>query len=333
MSQHPAAAAPPDIDDIRAAAKRIAPYAVRTPLLESPRLNDRLGFRLLVKPECLQRTGAFKLRGACNTIMGLDDAVGDVVAYSSGNHAQAVAYAARLRGIRAHIIMPDDAPKMKIEGTKSYGAQVIMYDRYAQSREEIGEALASEHGAELVRPYDDARVIAGQGTVGLEIAAQCAEIGATPEHVVCCCGGGGLIAGTSIALKADMPGAKIWAAEPEGFDDTVRSLKSGNIESVDGDARSICDAIVTPRPGDITFSVNRNTLSGGFAVSDDTVLRAMASAFAYLKLVCEPGGTVAFAAVLDGCLPKDTECAVAVITGGNVDAEMFTRALGLGPLV
>ena len=321
------------IDDIRAAATRIAPYTVLTPLVESPRLNDWLGFRLLVKAECLQHTGSFKLRGATNTVMSLPDSITDVVAYSSGNHAQAVARAASLRGMRAVIVMPQDAPVMKIEGTKAHGAEVVTYDRYHESREEIGDAIAAERGAELIPPFEDVRVMAGQGTVGLEIARQCAEMGAVPDHVICCCGGGGLIAGLSTAIRSELPTATIWAAEPADFDDTVRSLASGRIETVDPAARSICDAVVTPAPGDMTFAINRTTLAGGFGVSDDLVLRAMATAFKHLKLVIEPGGAVALAAALDGRLPADTGCAVAVASGGNVDAEMFTRALQAGPLV
>ena len=320
------------IADIRKAADRIAPLAIRTPLLESPRLNDWLGFRLLVKCENLQHTGSFKLRGATNAVMSLPDSVTDVVAYSSGNHAQAVARAASRRGMNATIVMPEDAPALKIEGTKAYGAEVVTYDRYNESREEIGGAIAAERNAELIRPFEDVRVIAGQGTIGLEIASQCAELGATPDHVISCCGGGGLIAGTSLAVTSQIPGAKVWAAEPEGFDDTIRSLESGEILSVDPANRSICDAVVTPSPGEITFSINRNTLSGGFAVSDDLVLKVMATAFKHLKIVVEPGGAVAMAAALDGRLPAGTNCAVAVASGGNVDPEMFARALAAGPL-
>ena len=320
------------IDDIRAAATRIAPYAVRTPLVESPLLNERLGFRLLVKAECLQHTGSFKLRGATNTVMSLPDSVTDVVAWSSGNHAQAVARAAALRGIRAAIVMPEDAPAMKIEGTKAYGAEVVTYDRYNESREEIGGAIAAERGAELIPPFEDARVIAGQGTIGLEITAQCRETGAVPDHVVSCCGGGGLIAGTSLAIRHELPEAQVWAAEPADFDDTVRSLASGRIERVDPAARSICDAVVTPAPGEMTFAINSTTLAGGFGVDDELVLRSMATAFRHLKLVIEPGGAVALAAALDGRLPAGAGCVVAVASGGNVDAEMFRRALDAGPV-
>ena len=320
------------IDDIKAAASRIAPHTIRTPLLESPRLNEWLGFRLLVKCENLQHTGSFKLRGATNAVMSLPDTIKDVVAYSSGNHAQAVARAASRRGMRAVIVMPEDAPALKIEGTRAYGAEVVTYDRYSESREEIGGAIAAERKAELIRPFEDLRVIAGQGTIGLEIAAQCAELGATPDHLISCCGGGGLIAGVSLAVTSQIPGAKIWAAEPEGFDDTIRSLQSGQIMSVDPSSRSICDAVVTPSPGEITFSINSTTLAGGFAVSDDLVLRVMATAFKHLKLVIEPGGAVALAAALDKRLPAETACAVAVASGGNVDPEMFERALAAGPL-
>ena len=331
MNQHSPTPAV-SLDDIRAAADRIAAHSIRTPLLESPRVNDWLGFRLLVKCENLQHTGSFKLRGATNAVMSLPDSVTDVVAYSSGNHAQAVARAASRRGMRAVIVMPEDAPALKIEGTRAYGAEIVTYDRYAESREEIGGTIAAERNAELIRPFEDVRVIAGQGTIGLEIAAQCAELGVAPQHVISCCGGGGLIAGVSLAVTSRMPATKVWAAEPEGFDDTIRSLESGQIVSVDPASRSICDAVVTPSPGEITFAINRTTLAGGFAVSDELVLQVMATAFKHLKLVIEPGGAVALAAALDGRLPSGTDCAVAVVSGGNVDPEMFARALAAGPL-
>jgi threonine dehydratase len=331
MNQHSTRPAV-DIEDIRAAAERIARHTIVTPLLESPRLNDWLGFRLLVKCENLQHTGSFKLRGATNAVMSLPDSVRTVVAYSSGNHAQAVARAASRRGMRAVIVMPADAPALKIEGTRSYGAEVVTYDRYSESRETIGNAIAKDRNAELIRPFEDVRVIAGQGTIGLEIAAQCAEAKAVPDHVISCCGGGGLIAGISTAVASEIPEAKIWAAEPEGFDDTIRSLESGQIQSVDPANRSICDAVVTPSPGEITFGINSRTLAGGFAVSDELVLQVMATAFKHLKLVIEPGGAVALAAALDNRLPGDTGCAVAVASGGNVDPQMFERALAAGPL-
>ena len=199
-----------DLDMIEAAAERIAPHIVTTPLLESPRLNDWLGFRLLVKPENLQHTGSFKLRGASNAIWSLDDDVDKIFAYSSGNHAQGVARAATSRGLQARILMPEDSPRVKIAGTIAFGGIVVTYDRYSESREEIGERMATETGTVLIRPYEDTRVIAGQGTVGLEIAAQCTALGVTPDYLVCCCGGGGLIAGISIALRAKMPATRIW---------------------------------------------------------------------------------------------------------------------------
>ena len=263
---------------------------------------------------------------------GVISAVTDVVAFSSGNHAQAVARAASLCGMKATIVMPEDAPKMKIEGTIAYGGHVVTYDRYTESREEIGASIAAETGATLIAPFEDPRVIAGQGTVGLEIAEQCAEISITPDHVIVCCGGGGLIAGTSLAITEMMPDTDVWAAEPEDFDDTIRSLASGNRETVPPSNRSICDAVVTPQPGAMTFAINRNTLAGGFAVSDALVLQTMATAFKHLKLVAEPGGSVALAAALDGRLPKNTTSAVAVVSGGNADAAMFEKALMAGAL-
>jgi len=322
-----------NISDIEAAADRIRPHIFRTPLLESPILNDLLGFRLLVKAENLQQTGSFKLRGASNAIWSLDDTVSDVIAYSSGNHAQGVARAAQKRGLGATIVMPADSPSVKLEGTKAYGAKVVTYDRQSESREDIGTRIAADTGAVLIRPFEDTRIIAGQGTMGIEIAEQCEELGATPDHFICCCGGGGLLAGTSIALKARFPSISVWAAEPEGYDDTIRSLACGERQSNDISVPSICDAIVTPTPGEMTFSINKQHVSGGFAISEDLALRTMSAAFKYLRLVSEPGGAVALAAALDKRLPKDTTCAVVVISGGNVDASMFNRALALDPVI
>ena len=322
-----------DVATIEAAAQRIAPHIITTPLLESPRLNDWLGFRLLIKPENLQHTGSFKLRGASNAIWSFDDNISRVFAYSSGNHAQGVAHAAKARGLEATILMPADAPRVKIAGTLAFGGTVVTYDRHAENREEIGERMAAESGAVLIRPYEDTRIIAGQGTVGLEVAAQCAAMDVTPDHLVCCCGGGGLIAGISTVLRKKMPTTKIWAAEPSGFDDTIRSLASGRREHVDTSHHSICDAIVTPQPGEMTFAINQKTLAGGFAIEDSLALQSMAVAFHHLKLVVEPGGAVALAAALDRRLPKDSKIVVAVISGGNVDADTFERALGTPALL
>ena len=319
-----------DLATIEAAADRIRPYIFRTPLLESPRLNDHLGKRLLIKAECLQHTGSFKLRGASNAIWGLDDSVRHVVAFSSGNHAQGVAQAAKTRGIKATIVMPEDTPATKIDGTRAFGAEVVTYDRYSEVRENIGAALAEKYNADLIKPYDDVRVITGQGTVGLEVARQASVMGFTPDAFICCCGGGGLIAGSSIALHAHFPEVKIWSAEPEFYDDTKRSLISGKIERANIDETSICDAIVTPQPGQLTFPINRQHLSGGAVITDEMALRTIATLFKHLKIVVEPGGAVAVAAALTGQIPAGADTVVAVASGGNIDTDMFGRALQMG---
>jgi threonine dehydratase len=331
LPQTPEGALQIDIATIEAAANRIRPHIFKTPLLESPRLNDFLGFRLLIKAEALQHTGSFKLRGATNAVWSLSDDVRHVVAFSSGNHAQGVARAVTTRGINATIIMPADTPATKIEGTKAYGAKVVTYDRYSESREDIGAALSQKLNADLIKPYDDVRVIAGQGTVGLEIARQAAAMGIVPDALLCCCGGGGLIAGTSIALHAHFPDTKIWCAEPEFYDDTKRSLESGERQRAQTEKTSICDAIVTPEPGVLTFPINRTHLSGGAVVSDEHVLKTVATLFKHLKIIVEPGGAVAVAAALTGQIPKDAQTIVAVASGGNIDADMFKRALDAKP--
>ncbi|MFZ9135604.1 MAG: threonine/serine dehydratase [Alphaproteobacteria bacterium] len=331
LPQTPEGALQIDIATIEAAANRIRPHIFKTPLLESPRLNDFLGFRLLIKAEALQHTGSFKLRGATNAVWSLGDEVRHVVAFSSGNHAQGVARAVTTRGINATIIMPADTPATKIEGTKAYGAEVVTYDRYSESREDIGAALSQKLNADLIKPYDDVRVIAGQGTVGLEIARQAAAMGIVPDALLCCCGGGGLIAGTSIALHAHFPDTKIWCAEPEFYDDTKRSLESGERQRAQTEKTSICDAIVTPEPGVLTFPINRTHLSGGAVVSDEHVLKTVATLFKHLKIIVEPGGAVAVAAALTGQIPKDAQTIVAVASGGNIDADMFKRALDAKP--
>ena len=330
LPQTPQGALQIDLSIIEAAATRIQPHIYRTPLLESPRLNDFLGYRLLVKAESLQHTGSFKLRGATNAVWSLGDDVHHVVAFSSGNHAQGVARAVTTRGIKATIVMPEDTPAVKIEGTKAYGADVVTYDRYTESREDIGAELSEKFKANLIKPYDDVRVIAGQGTVGLEIAQQLAVMELTPDSVICCCGGGGLIAGLSIAIHAHTPEAAIWCAEPEFYDDTKRSLETGSIQQANTDKSSICDAIVTPEPGTLTFPINRQHLSGGAVISDDQALRAVATLFKHLKIVVEPGGAVAVAAALTGQVPSGVDTVVAVASGGNIDNAMFNRALEAG---
>ncbi len=319
----------PTIEDVRAAAKRLEGLAVRTPLLESPLLNARLGCRLLVKPEVLQRTGSFKFRGAFNHVSQLtgEQRRSGVVAFSSGNHAQGVASAAEILGTPATIIMPADAPTLKVANTRAYGAEVRLYDRDGESRESIGSALAAETGAYLVRPYDDPWVIAGQGTVGLEIAQQCRERNIVPDAVLTPAGGGGLIAGTSLALEAEMPDTEVYSCEPDGFDDHRRSLQAGERTANEDGASSFCDALLAPIPGEMTFSVNRTRLAGGFSVSDGEVAYAMATAFRDLKIVVEPGGAVALAAVLAGRMEVAGKTLVVVTSGGNADPEVFSKVL------
>lgn len=319
----------PTLDDIRDAAARLRGQAIRTPLLENPFLNERAGGRILLKPENLQLTGSFKFRGAYNRMSRLTPAeLGrGVVAYSSGNHAQAVPAAAARLGARAVIVMPADAPAVKAEGARRLGAEVIAYDRWTQKREEIGAALAAERGSVLIPPYEDPHVIAGQGTCGLEIAEQAAELGATLDAVLVCTGGGGLTAGIAIAVSGTSPGTEIWAVEPDAFDDTGRSLRAGERLSNPPEARSICDALLAPEPGPLTFSINSRLLAGGLSVSDAEAAEAMRYAFGTLKLVLEPGGAVTLAAVLTGKLPTAGRTLAIVCSGGNVDPELFSRVL------
>lgn len=315
----------PTFADVEAAASRLDGIARRTPLLESDLLNDRLGGRLLVKAEPLQRTGSFKFRGAYNTISQLDGK--PVVAFSSGNHAQGVALAAKLLGVPSTIIMPSDAPRIKRESTRAYGADLRLIDRHRDSREEIGAEIARTTGAVLVKPYDDPMVIAGQGTVGVEIAQQAKEIGASLDAVVICCGGGGLSSGCCLALSELCQGVALYSAEPSSHDDTRRSLLAGERVGIEPSAETICDALMAPIPGEITFPINRQHLTGGLAVSDDEALRAMAVAFQALKLVVEPGGAVALAAALFGHIDIKGRTIAVVASGGNVDPLMFQRAL------
>ncbi len=321
----------PVFDDVVAAAKRLEGFAVKTPLLEAPLLNAKLGGRLLLKAEPLQRTGSFKFRGAYNAISQIpaDKRKNGVVAFSSGNHAQGVAAAAQMLGMPAWIIMPEDAPAIKIARTKAFGATVVPYDRYTQDREKMGQELQAKYGATLVKPYDDPNIIAGQGTVGLEIAQQCQAMGVTPDAVVVCCGGGGLVSGTALALSGALPGVPVYSAEPAGFDDTKRSLEAGTRVKNDPNARSICDALLAPTPGEMTFALNSKLLKGGFAVTDEEVKRAMATLFQEFKLVAEPGGAVAATAVLAGKLSIKGKTVVAVVSGGNVDPATFADALSL----
>ena len=316
------------IEDVQAAAARLKGHAVRTPLLRNAMLDILTGGTILLKPEMLQHIGAFKFRGAYNRLIQIApaDRPKGVVAWSSGNHAQGVALAARLIGLPATIIMPNDTPAMKLANTRALGARVRLYDRYSENREAIGKSIAEETGATIVPPYDDRDVMAGQGTLGLEIVEDAAVLGLAIDDAVVCCGGGGLIAGTSTAIKALSPGTRVWAAEPATHDDTRRSLELGSRVANDPAARSICDAILTPTPGKITFPVNRVRLAGGLAVTDEEVLDAVAFARDVLKLIVEPGGAVALACVLSGKIETQGKVIAVVLSGGNVDPEVLAKA-------
>lgn len=318
-----------DISLIEAARERIGTQAVRTPLLSSPFLDEIAGRKLFVKAECLQRTGSFKFRGGWSAVSGLPAEVRakGVIAFSSGNHAQGVALAASLHGVPAVIIMPMDAPKIKIDNTRAYGAEVVLYDRANEDRDAIGDRISRERGLTLIRPYDEPLVIAGQGTVGLEIAEQGTELGIDSAEILVPCGGGGLTSGISIALAAKAPNYKVRTSEPERFDDVARSLVSGKIERNATTSGSICDAIVTPQPGNITFPIMVGLCGKGIAVTEEEALRAMVLAFNRLKIVVEPGGAVALAAALFHGDELESETVIAVASGGNVDPEVMTGAL------
>jgi threonine dehydratase len=319
----------PGFDDVRAAAARIAGHARRTPLLFGTPLDAITGGRILLKLETLQHTGSFKFRGAYNRLAQLDAAqrAAGVVAFSSGNHAQGVAAAARLLGVAATIVMPADAPRVKMQNTLALGAEVVTYDRLRESREEIAARLATERGAVLVPSFDDPDIIAGQGTVGLEIADQAADLGIRIDDVVVCTSGGGLVAGIALALQALSPGTRIWSAEPEGHDDHRRSLASGRRETNAPGTRSICDALLAPSPGALTFEINRRLLAGGLAASDAAVRRTIAYAARSLKLVVEPGGAVALASVLAGRLDASGRSIAVVLSGGNIDDALLRDVL------
>ncbi|MEW6643567.1 MAG: threonine/serine dehydratase [Pseudomonadota bacterium] len=315
--------------DIDAAAEVLAPYAVRTPLIASPALDALTGGRVFLKAEVLQRTGSFKFRGAFNKIAAIPQAArsAGVVAFSSGNHAQGVAAAAQLLGMRATIVMPSDAPLSKRERTAGYGAEVVLYDRLREDREAIARGIAAERGAALVPPYDDAAIIAGQGTAAKEACEDLAARGLAPDIVVAPASGGGLIAGTAIATRARFPQATIMTAEPEGFDDHARSFASGHREPHRAEGATICDALMATIPGEITFAINQRLVSRGVTASDAEVGAAVAFAFRELKLVVEPGGAVALAALLAGRIDARGRTLIVVLSGGNVDADMFARLI------
>ncbi|MBZ0217487.1 MAG: threonine/serine dehydratase [Fimbriimonadaceae bacterium] len=319
----------PDFADVEAARARIHGVAVRTPLLEFPVLNAALGGRILVKPETLQRTGSFKFRGAYNKIslIAAERPDANLVTFSSGNHAQGAAAAAQIHGMKIAILMPADAPETKRRRAESYGAEIITYDRTQDDRDAIALDIARERDGVLVKPYDDAGVIAGQGSVGGEVAEDCTALGFEPDAMLVPIGGGGLIAGIALALEQMCPATDLYGVEPLQFDDHYRSLKSGRIERNAQTTGSICDALLSPSPGDLTFAINGPRLAGILRVGDDDVLAAMAYAFHELKLVVEPGGAVALAAILSGQIETQDRRTVIVLSGGNVDPAMMNRAL------
>ncbi len=317
----------PTSADVDAAAVTLAGVALRTPLVTSPVLDAAIGARVFLKAETLQRTGSFKFRGAYNKISSIpkERRGSGVVAYSSGNHAQGVAAAARLLAMPAVIVMPSDAPKAKRERTAALGAEIVLYDRDREDRAAIARDIAEQRGAVLVPPFDDPKIIAGQGTAGREIVEDLAKLGLAPEVVVIGASGGGLAAGISLAIKARVPAARIYTAEPEGFDDTARSFRSGKRETNARMSGTICDALMTQTPGAITWEINRKLIGEGVTATDEEVGRAVAFAFHELKLVVEPGGAIGLAALLAGKLDVKGKIAVAVLSGGNVDAELFHR--------
>lgn len=319
----------PAFDDVMTAAKRLRGFAVRTPVIESPRLNALAGGRVLVKAENLQRTGSFKFRGAWNRISQLDasSAPGGVVAYSSGNHAQGVAAAARLRGLAALIVMPADTPQIKQDNTRAHGAEIVTYDRASQSREEIAAHHVKSRGAVLVPPFEHRDIIAGQGTAGLELAEEAEALGVALDDVLVCCSGGGLTAGIALAMEARSPRTRVHTVEPEGFDDYARSLRSGKIEVNPRASGSICDALMSVSPGEMTFAINRRLLGEGLVVTDAQAADAVRFAFEELKLVLEPGGAVALAAVLCGKIATKGRATGVIASGGNCDPAAYARIL------
>jgi threonine dehydratase len=320
----------PSAADIEAAAKRLAGVAVRTPLINAPVLDERVGARVFLKAETLQRTGSFKFRGAYNKISSIapERRRAGVVAYSSGNHAQGVAAAARLLGMRATIVMPSDAPRLKRERTLALGAEIVPYDRNSEDRAAIAKKIVAERGATLVPPYDDPLIIAGQGTIGREIVEDLGQLLLEPEIVVVGASGGGLAAGISLGVKLRVPSVKFYTVEPEGFDDTLRSFVSGKREVNARMSGTICDALMTNTPGELTFPINCELIGDGLTASDTQVAAAVRFAFEELKLVVEPGGAIGLAALLAGKLDVKGKVVVAILSGGNVDADLFAKIIG-----
>ncbi len=333
----------PTFADVKAAAARLSDKsngaAVVTPLLRSPTLDKLTGMTVLLKAELLQYTGSFKFRGAFNRLAQLNaqERAAGVVAWSSGNHAQGVAAAAKLLGIPATIVMPADAPAIKMTNTRNLGAEIVTYDRMTEDREAISRRIAAERGAVVVPSYDDPHIIAGQGTAGLELMAQARALNLVVDDVIVPASGGGLIAGIGLAVHHANPAAKVYVAEPAGYDDHCRSLTSGKRERNSTSANALCDALLATTPGELTWALNGTALAGGYAVSDTDVKKAVAFAFETLKVVVEPGGAVALAALLAGHHKATSggrpRIVAVVLSGGNVDAATFTDCLaaaGLG---
>jgi len=312
------------IDMIASAAARLLGHARHTPLLNAPLLDTAFGKRIFIKAECLQITGSFKFRGAWSAVSALPAGTRGVLAYSSGNHGQGVALAAARHNMTAVIVMPSDAPAVKIDNIRAYGAEVVLYDRATQDRDALGAALCAERGLSLIKPFDDPQVIAGQGSMGLEIAQQAEKAGITRADVLVCCGGGGLSAGTALALESHAPGLRVRPVEPEGFDDMARSLATGTAQRNAATTGSICDAILTPSPGALTLPILSRLAGPGLTVTDEQAMRAMALAFTHLRIVLEPGGAVALAAAL---FCDTTDPVICTASGGNVDPALFCAAL------
>ena len=302
-------------------------YIIKTPLVSNDYINQITGGNIFFKLENLQITGSFKIRGASHKITKLTESTikNGVVAYSSGNHAQAVAYASQQNNISAKIVMPSTAPKIKINNTKKYGADIIFYDPYKEQRESIAEVLADKENRTIIQPYDDHDIIAGQGTAAKEIVSDLESFKIIPDLYLCCCGGGGLIAGTSTYLKYAFPNISSYSVEPEDFDDTKNSLEKGEIVSNSSSSRSICDALLAPQPGKLTFIINQSTLKGGLVVSDEEVKKTIVTLAENLKIITEPGGAAAAAAVLHKKINVQNKNVVVMISGGNIDSEMFLR--------
>jgi threonine dehydratase len=318
----------PTVADVVDAEARLRGWVVETPVLESEAINALARTRVLLKAECLQHTGSFKIRGALNRLLQLsaDERAAGVVAFSSGNHAQAVALAARWLKVPATIVMPSDAPKVKVERTREHGAEVVLYDREREDREAIAAGIAERRGAAIVPPFDHPHVIAGQGTLGLELARAARARHLSLDAFYAPCSGGGLVGGCALALKNEWPSCAVYAVEPRGFEDHAASLAAGERRPVAPGGTTLCDGLRAPMPGAITFAINKRELAGALAVDDAQIRAAMALAAQHLKVVVEPSGAAALAAVLAEPEPR-AKCVAVVLSGGNVDAELLADVL------